>query len=280
MIAAALAGTHLLTTFLYAISATDLSDMNKWRALLWVVSLNSFSAVTQAEDILEEVIEQKYVLEPGATLSVRNVDGAIRIYGGSGTELRVQAMKKAFSAQRLKAIDVRVAADSRNVSIDTSFPERKEWGIGDRSGTVEYTLVVPAGIRITNVEMQTGEILVEGLQGGSAKARLANGWLATHDCFCDQDLSLMNGRLDVSFMWWENKDFVVKASSEAGNVRALLPPDASADISAQSQSGHVANSLSGENEVGRSVVTSIGTGAGCRLNLSSQAGNVRLDKSY
>ncbi|MGI8480481.1 MAG: hypothetical protein ACR2MF_00185 [Chthoniobacterales bacterium] len=236
----------------------------------------------RAVEVTEEIFEQSYALGPNPTLSIRDVDGLIRIYAGSGTDLKLQAIKKAFSHERLKALVIDVKADDQHVSIDTKFPERAKWGTGDRSGTVEYTLTVPATTNITNIELETGEVLIEGLQGGSAKAHLVNGWLAAHDCFGNLDLSVVNGRLDISYLWWANKEFSVNVTSQNGNVRALLPPDASADITAETGTGQIADNFSSEEHGGivRSLTKSIGTESGCQLNLRARNGNIRIDKSY
>lgn len=233
-------------------------------------------------DIIEETSDHTYVIDPHARLSIRNIDGAIRIYAGSGADLKVQAIKKAFSEERLRAIEIQVEADHQHVSIETKFPKRKAWGLGDRSGTVEYTLIVPATINITDIELETGEVLVEGLEEGSAKAHLVNGWLSAHNCFGDLDLSLVNGRLDVSYLWWENKTFSLRARSANANVRASLPPDISVDISAETRTGRVVNNLVSKKHAGvaRSLATSIGSEPGATFSFRADNGNITIDKSY
>ncbi len=61
---------------------------------------------------LEELIDHSYPVEPIATLSVTNRDGSIRVYaaGGETRDVRVEAIKKAYSTERLKAISIQVSA--------------------------------------------------------------------------------------------------------------------------------------------------------------------------
>ena len=248
--------------------------------VLWVLCVRSALAV----EPLEEIVEQKYTVEANATLSVTNTDGSIRVYGAEAPEISIQAIKKAYTRDRLQAIVVDVRATSNSVAITTSFPPRKN-ALSDRSGTVDYIIVVPQTARITELKLVSGEVLVEGLRpGGSATAHLVNGWLAGHNCFADLNLTLENGRLDVAFDWWENHQFTVKAVSTRGNLRALLPSDASLSLSATAIQGRVANGFetkkAGPADVVHSVATVIGAEAAAAISLEAARGNIRIEKSY
>src|SRR2546421_6337178 len=73
---------------------------------------------------LEEMIDHSYPVEPTATLSVTNRDGSIRVYGADSEarSVRVEAIKKAYSIERLKAISVQVSAQRNSISIETVYP--------------------------------------------------------------------------------------------------------------------------------------------------------------
>src|SRR2546421_2694026 len=193
-------------------------------------------------EVLEEIVEQKYDVDANATLSVANIDGSIRVYAAEAPQIVIQAIKKAYTRERLQGIVVDVKATRNSVAITTSFPPRKN-ALADRSGTVDYIIVAPKTVRITDLSLTNGELLVDGLRGGSANAHLVNGWLAGHNCFADLTLAVETGRLDVAYDWWENHKFSVKASSTRGNVRAILPSDASLSLNATALEGRVANSF-------------------------------------
>jgi hypothetical protein len=176
-----------------------------------------------------------------------------------------------------------VKATGNSVAINTTFPPRKN-AVSDRSGTVDYILVVPQTIRITRLDLVNGEVLVEGLRGGSATAHLTNGWLAGHDCFADLVLTIGTGRLDVAYDWWENHKFSVKASSARGSIRAFLPSDSSVILNASTLTGRIANGFDPKKttavDVIRSVNTVIGPDAEAVIELKADDGNIRIDKSY
>ena len=246
--------------------------------LLWVLLARTACAV----ELHEEIVEQKYDVAADATLSVQNVDGSIRVYAAEQPVISIQAIKKAYKAERLQGIVVEVKATPNSVAITTNFPPRKNT-LSDRSGTVDYIIVVPQTAKIAQLELVNGEVLVEGLRtGGSAKAHLVNGWMAGHNCFGSLDLSVENGRLDVAYDWWENHEFSVKALNSRGNIRAAFPSEASINLSATASEGRIANGFDSRKtspaDVVHSVAEVIGPDAQAAISLEARRGNIRIEK--
>ena len=260
--------------------------MNDRPALLAIAIAASmalfFSRNLFAIEPLEDIVEQKYDVDANATLSVANTDGSIRIYGAETPQISILAIKKAYTPERLEKIVVDIKATRNSVAITTSFPSRKN-ALSDRSGTVDYIIVVPQTTRITQLELVNGELLVEGLRGGSATAHLVNGWLCGHNCFGDLNFKLETGRIDLAYDWWESDKFSVKASSTRGNVRAILPSDAALSLNATALEGRIANGFdpkkSSGGDVIHSVATVIGTDAEAAISLEAGRGNIRIDKT-
>ncbi|MEY2563630.1 MAG: hypothetical protein QOH88_1823 [Verrucomicrobiota bacterium] len=255
------------------------------RALLLAGAFILLSRPAFAVEVVEETIEQKYTVEPEVTLSIRNTDGSIRVYGADVREISIQAIKRAYSAERLKQIVVSVNATAGSVAIETIFPPRKNGlSLSDRSGTVEYNVIVPFGTRVSNLELLNGEVMVDGLRGGSATAHVVNGSLAAHDCFGDLNFRLENGRLDISFDWWEGSKFSTKLSTEHGNIRAFFPSDVPLRIDARATTGRIANSLDpNKKQAAPEIHTldfSTSTNPEGTFELTSATGNIRIDKSY
>jgi hypothetical protein len=233
-------------------------------------------------ELLEEIVEQKYDVDPDATLSVQNVDGSIRVYAAEQPVILIQAIKKAYKADRLQRIVVDVKANRGSVAITTSFPPRVN-ALSDRSGTVDYIIVVPQTAKVAQLDLVNGEVFVEGLRnGGSAKAHLVNGWLAGHNCFGNLDLSLESGRLDVAYDWWENHEFAIKAFNTHGNIRAAFPSDASLNLSATATEGRIANGFDSKKtnsgDIVHSVAEVIGSEAEAVVSLEARRGNIRIDR--
>src|SRR5437762_2454528 len=258
--------------------------MNKIHCLVFVAIILLLARPVFAVEPLEEIVDQKYDVSPDATLSVENSNGSIRVYAADTPQIRIQAIKKAYNNERLQGIVVDIKASQSGVAITTSFPPRKN-ALSDRSGTVDYIIVVPQTARITDLKLTNGELLVEGLRnGGKAKAHLVNGWLAGHNCFGDLDLSVETGRLDVVYDWWENHEFAIKAASTRGNIRAIFPSDASFNLSATATEGRIANGFQSTTTTSKYIVHSvaevIGSEAQTVVSLDARRGNIRIDKIY
>ena len=244
-----------------------------------LVSIQPAAAVK----VLEETIEQKYELAPDAALSISNTDGSIRIYAAETSELLIQATKRAYTTERLKGIVLDVQATRKTVTVSTVFPPRKN-ALSDRSGTVDYIVIVPQTIKITQIELVNGEVTVEGLRGGSAKAHVTNGWIAGQNCFADLDLTVETGRLDVFYGWWENHKFSVKGSSDRGIVRAFLPSNVSVMLNATCNKGRIIDAFAAKKTAAtdtvRSLNTVIGSNAEAVIELKAGTGDIQIHKSY
>ena len=238
-----------------------------------------------AVEVLEDVVEQRHSLAPDGTLSIQNIDGSIQIYGGAASEISIKAIKKAYSRERLKEIKVEIRATPTAVAIKTIFaPKKGTLNLSDRSGTVKYIITVPENIQITELDLINGEILVESLQGGSAHARLINGLMTAHNCFGDLDFSIVNGRLEAVYDWWNKRKFLVKFSSANGNIRAVVPSDASASITARTVAGGIVTAFDKTKEikhdVGQSLDFTTEPLPEASFKLNSVNGNIRIEKAY
>jgi hypothetical protein len=255
--------------------------MNKRRCFYSSVLSVLWVTCAFAVEPLEESVFQKYDVAPGASLTVQNVDGSIRVYGADQAVISIQAIKKAYNAERLRGILIDVKATPNSVAITTTLPPRKS-ALSDRSGTVDYIIVVPKTAKVAQLELVNGEILVEGLRnGGSAKGHLVNGWMAGHNCFGNLDLTVETGRLDVAYDWWENHEFSIKASNTRGNIRAIFPSDTAINLSASALEGRIANGFAPNKtspDLIHSVAEVIGSEAQAVVSLEARRGNIRIDK--
>src|SRR4051794_22094949 len=77
-----------------------------------------------ADRLLEQTITKTIAVEPGARISIRNLDGAIRLYGSTSPEMKVEAVKRAYGADRLEKISVNISAQGNSVVIETIYPPR------------------------------------------------------------------------------------------------------------------------------------------------------------
>src|SRR5881398_2237223 len=171
-----------------------------------------------AGEVLEDVVERRFPLDPSGTFSLRAIDGTVEIFGTNSREVKIVAIKKAFSPERLNAIAIRVDARQNAVNIETTPPPAPRHHFSDRSGTVEYTINIPQTARIARVELPNGELVIDGMRGASIAASLGSGQLVTHNCFCDQTIHVVQGGLNVFIDWMDARPFAIEAEIDDGNV--------------------------------------------------------------
>jgi hypothetical protein len=194
--------------------------------------------ICPAATIFEDIVVRNYALEPNATVRISNRDGAIWIYGANTNEAKIQAIKRAYSQERLDKIDIGISATAQKLSIDTKYPPAPRWSFADRSGTVDYVIVLPWTCKIERAELANGEVLIDGMRD-TARANLSNGRMFVHNCFGNVEAQVANGGVDVAFDWWELHPFTVDAEIVNGNAHAYIPGDASFHVLASSVNGHV-----------------------------------------
>ena len=174
----------------------------RFRLIVTTLALSLAGCGSENGRVLEETFEQLFAVEPNANITIQNGDGAVMVYGSNTNEMRVRAVKRAYQRARLEQIAIDVSTKPGSVSISTKFPPRSRWGLFDRSGTVDYTVTVPATANIARLELDAGEILVDGMRGQTTRARLGEGRMFARNCFTNLDVAIWRGNLILSYDWW------------------------------------------------------------------------------
>jgi len=211
------------------------------RQIAVVLLLSLAGCGLESDPVLEETFERLYAIQPNTDISIQNHDGAVLVYGANTNELQIHATKRAYSRKRLKEIAIDVSLQSTTVSIHTKFPPKPRWALFDRSGTVDYTVVLPATASISQLRLVAGEVLIDGMRGPNVHAWLGDGRMLAHNCFTKIDLALQRGNLTVSYDWWEHGAFSVHANIAKGNAWAFLPSESAFHLVAETAHGRIAN---------------------------------------
>ena len=229
---------------------------------------------------LEETFEQTYKIEPTANVTIINADGAVFVYGSNTSEMRVQAIKRAYTRERLRQIAINVSIQPGSVSINTKFPPKPEWTLFDRSGTVDYTIVVPATANLTRLELGAGEVVVDGMRGDRTHARLGSGRMFAHNCFGNPTLALDHGTLVLAYDWWEPAKLSIQANIAQGNASAFFPSDIVCHLVAETAHGKIENDFEEPAQRGTKEITKIDTliegGGEAAVTIRAKEGDVRI----
>jgi hypothetical protein len=261
------------------------SPFAKGRKLLLVIAVLLLSLAgcgSENDRILEETFERHYTIQPNADVSIQNHDGAVLVYGSNTDEMRVQATMKAYSRTRLKQIAIDVSVQPTSVSINTKFPPKPRWALFDRSGTVDYTIVVPATVNISQLSLHSGELVVDGMRGRSVLARLGDGRMFAKNCFTDAHLALQRGNLALSYDWWEREKLSVQANLTQGNAWAFLPSEAAFHLVARTAYGKIASDFDNSATDGKGSADAItinqfvNGGGNATIEIRAESGNIKI----
>lgn len=232
---------------------------------------------------LEETFEQIHTIEPTANVTVINGDGAVFVYGSNTNEMRVEAIKRAYTRERLKQIAVNVSIQPGSVSINTKFPPKPNWALFDRSGTVDYIVVVPATVSLARLELGVGEVVVDGMSGQKTHARLGSGRMFAHNCFGNVALTLDRGTLTLGYDWWEPGKFAIQANIGDGNAWAFLPIDVVCHLVAETRHGKIGNDFAKPAQRGAKEITKtdmlIGDGGEAAVTMRAEKDDIRIMKA-
>src|SRR4029078_318782 len=91
-----------------------------------------------------------------------------------------------------------ISTKSGGASVITKFPPQPRWAFSDRSGTVDCIIIVPATARISALDLNAGEVLLEAMRGPEVRARVNDGRIFSRNCFTNLDLTMKRGTLTVT----------------------------------------------------------------------------------
>ena len=232
--------------------------------------------------VLEEVSEKVYMVEPSANISIHNYDGAILVYGSDVNEVRVRSLKRAYSHERLNQIVIDVSAKPSTVSITAKAPPQPKWAFSDHSGTIDCTIVVPATASISALDLNAGEVLLEGIRGREVHARLGDGRIFARNCFTNLNLTMNRGTLTLGYDWSEQEKFSAQVNVGQGNASVFLPTDAGFHLVARAAYGKIANDFNNvpltSNSSAREMKIDqiINGGGSATVNVRVEKGNIKI----
>ncbi|MGI8821387.1 MAG: hypothetical protein ACR2ID_11055 [Chthoniobacterales bacterium] len=259
------------------------------RTLFAVTALLGISHCLVA-GIVDENVEQSYAVPEKVNLTVRNTDGRIYVYGSDDSQIKITALKRAFSQERADAIEIRVQVEGDSATIDTIYPPPAEEGLlADRSGTVDYIILVPQSCTLAGVELTNGEILIEGLRGAAINARVENGKLILRNSYAITQASVGKGSMEIFYGWWEESiPFSLAADVTNGDLKLALAANSVLHLEASAPNGHINNRINRDPEAEdsddeKTLKAEIGAGAEnvwTNFTLRAENGNIRLLRSF
>lgn len=254
-------------------------------ALLAVtVLLTTASSVISQEssEMLREEFHQAYPLAATGRISLENINGSVKVTAWDRSEVKVDAVKKAYRRERLDEAKIEVRSDAEGIHIETIYPNRTQTftdgeGRYENPATVEYTLTVPRAARIDSIELINGGLDLDGL-AGDVKASSINGRVVARSLTGVVRLSTINGKLEAAFNQLDATK-PISLSSINGQVLLTIPSDSNAELKASTVHGQITNDFGFPvrrgRHVGRDLAGQLGQG-GARIKLGNVNGQVTI----
>lgn len=243
--------------------------------LLLVVQAN---ATDHSQDLTEE-FHHTYPLATGGRVQLENINGAVHITAWDRDEVKVDAVKYAHSQERLNDAKIEVDAATDRISIRTEYSQRDQTFNRrgeDNPASVEYTLTVPRGARLDEIELINGALDISGV-AGEVHASCINGRLTAQGLGGRSKLSTINGSLDARFDRLDESP--VELESVNGSVELTVPSDAKAVLEAETVHGGISNDfglhVNNHQWVGHDMHGEL-AGGGTRIKLSNVNGSIHV----
>jgi DUF4097 and DUF4098 domain-containing protein YvlB len=234
-------------------------------------------------DELTEEFHQTYALNPTGRVSIANINGDVRISAWDRNEVKVDAVKRAYSPQRLAEVTIDVTNTSDSVLIKTKYPDRN-WNSDNRgrensSASVEYTLTIPRGARLDSAELVNGSLDIDGVQG-DVQASLVNGTVKAAGLGGEVKLSTVNGAVEANVARLDEAKGVT-LNSVNGSIVLVVPSGANAQVKASTLHGGITNDfglvVDDGQYVGHNLSGQIGSG-GPRIRLNNVNGSISIKR--
>jgi len=237
-------------------------------------SLSAAADVTETETFSFEMAD-------GGRINLENINGDVKITGGSGKTVEIIADKRADNAEDLARLKVEIKAEPDSIYIDTVHEKSESrWFGSNNSGEVTYTLTVPAAANLDTISTVNGEVEIAGVSG-TVNAESVNGGIYLENLTGDADLETTNGNIEAHFDRMQGSQHI-DADTVNGRITLHIPENASARVSAETLNGSInAEDFGLEVDsggfVGKDLNDTIGSGE-ARIDLDTVNGGIRIRK--
>ena len=257
-------------------------------ALISVGVLLVFPLSTSAQkpEPVREEFHQTFALSPNGRVSLENINGTVHIQAWERNEVKVDAVKVAYSREILNEAQIKVDSTSERLRIYTEYPDGNlSFGAGEyrryqNPASVDYTLFIPRNARLTSIELVNGSLDIDGV-AGDVNASCVNGKLTAHLLKGDVKLGTVNGGLEAIFDALDESK-MISLGSVNGNVTVIIPSDSNAVIKAGTIHGSISNDFGlpvrEGDYIGRDLYGQIGRG-GARVKLGNVNGAVSIRRA-
>jgi hypothetical protein len=264
------------------------------RVLLSVLTLVTIAPALGAQGQTDREFRWEGALSSGRTIYVRNMNGGIRVEratGGSEAQVQGQKRWRRGNPEDVRIEVTRVGPGNQDVLVcawwrqTTDCDEQgyrtesndRNWRDRDNDVAVEFTIRVPAGVRL-DISTVNGGLEIRGATS-VVEANTVNGGIRAESSGGPVNANTVNGDIEVRMGDSGNQD--LRFETVNGSIEVYVPDGLNAEVEMRTVNGRVGSdfpmTVSGRINPRRLRAT-IGSG-GRRISLETVNGSVELRKS-
>jgi len=241
------------------------------RSVALVILLAATIWAVPSQAITKEV-NQSYPLQPGGTVDLQNVNGAVEVQGWDRNEVEVHAVKTAKEKESdIDRVAIDVDAKPGTVSIATRYPQNEGVEVA-----VEYTIHVPHSAHVEHIGSINGTLRISGIESVE-NLQTVNGNIEVYECGGNVHAHTTNGNVHLEITHFGEKNGAV-AETTNGSLVLAVPSDTQADLEARCLNGNFYSELPMKMESSqkpREIHGKLGNG-GASIHLRTVNGGIRL----
>jgi len=226
-----------------------------------------------------ERVSRTLKLDPGGTLRVNSFSGRVTITGTDGSDVVVEAVRRA-PRSRLDRIKLDVHAEGSNmVVIETNRREHSWWEFsGNNVVETDLDVKVP---RRTNLDVSvfSAPVTIEGVEG-SEKLNSFSARMTLNDVAGPVRAHSFSGSILIRAKTLES-GHTIDVNTFSGSVELHVPESARGTVTFNSFSGRLNSDMPLTLRAGgtrRALKAELGGGGGPTLNFKTFSGSVRIDR--
>jgi tRNA A-37 threonylcarbamoyl transferase component Bud32/TM2 domain-containing membrane protein YozV len=236
-------------------------------------------------DEFQQDFSQTLPLTADGRLSLDNVNGRIEIIGWDRNEVAIKALKHGKTRESVEAAKINIDSGPDEIVIHTEqpssvtgFPWSWFWLKNSKrnDGIVDYAIQVPHNARLKTISSVNGRIVIEDVSG-DIEASTVNGEVQARGAAANLKLSTVNGLIKAELSSLGSGQ-TVSLSAVNGQIEAILPAGADAEVSASTVNGGMSSEFPSlivkkEFPLGRHLKGTLGSG-GASVKASTVNGGI------
>ena len=203
-----------------------------------MLTLSTILATPIQAKVIDEV-SKTFDVSADAQFQLDNINGSVEIAGWNKDQIQVSAVITANNQSDRDRIRLEMDQTSLGVIVETKYEKESRWR-DNGSGKVDYTVKVPFGASLSDIELVNGSLSIENITG-QVNAELVNGSIKAKGLAATTELSSVNGSIKVWVQSAEDHLKHIDLETVNGSIKLYLPADINASVDVDTMHGSIKN---------------------------------------